>query len=151
MRDRTHQMLDLATDLGVGYIDVARSYGLAELFLADWLERHPSSEMTIGSKWGYRYVGEWQMDAAVHEVKDHSLSALQSSVDGRAAGCSGGRLRLYQIHSATPDTGVLVDRRGPRRTGPDRRGRGGGDRSQHQRRPARRRRSSAPWRPRWMG
>ncbi len=108
MRDRTHQMLDLATDLGVRYIDVARSYGLAELFLAGWLERHPSSDMTIGSKWGYRYVGGWQMDAPVHEVKDHSLSALQTQW-AESRRLLGGRLRLYQIHSATPDTGVLDD------------------------------------------
>ncbi len=108
MRDRAHQMLDLATDLGVRYIDVARSYGLAELFLAEWLERHPSSEMTVGSKWGYRYVGDWQMDASVHEVKDHSLSALQTQW-AESRRLLGGQLRLYQIHSATPDTGVLED------------------------------------------
>ena len=101
-------MLDLATDLGVGYIDVARSYGLAELFLAEWLERQPSSEITIGSKWGYRYVGKWQMDAPVHEVKDHSLTALQSQW-AESRRLLGGRLRLYQIHSATLDTGVLED------------------------------------------
>ena len=33
----------------IGYIDVARSYGLAERFLADWLQGYPTTEMTIGS------------------------------------------------------------------------------------------------------
>ncbi len=108
MRERTSQMLDLAAAIGVGYIDVARSYGLAEQFLAEWLEDHPSSELTIGSKWGYRYVGEWQMDVPVHEVKDHSLDALQSQWK-TSRRLLGRRLRLYQIHSATLETGVLGD------------------------------------------
>ena len=108
LRDRTHRMLDLATELGIGYIDVARSYGLAERFLADWLQGHPTTEMTIGSKWGYRYVGEWQVEAAVHEVKDHSLAALRAQWR-ESRQLLGTRLRLYQIHSATPDTGVLSD------------------------------------------
>jgi aryl-alcohol dehydrogenase-like predicted oxidoreductase len=108
LAERTHQMLDLATELGIGYVDVARSYGLAEQFLADWLQGDPTTEMTIGSKWGYRYVGEWRLDTAVHEVKDHSLAALRAQWR-ESRQLLGARLRLYQIHSATPDTGVLSD------------------------------------------
>ena len=37
MRRRASEMLDAATALGIGYVDVARGYGLAEDFLAGWL------------------------------------------------------------------------------------------------------------------
>ena len=36
----------------------------------------PVQRLVVGSKWGYRYVGEFRMDAAVHEVKEHSVSML---------------------------------------------------------------------------
>ena len=108
MREQTNRVLDLAAALGLGYVDVARSYGLAEWFLAGWLEDHPSSDLTIGSKWGYRYVGDWQMDASVHEVKDHSLTALEEQW-AESRRLLGSSLRLYQIHSVTLDTGVLED------------------------------------------
>ena len=48
------------------------------------------------------------MDVAVHEVKDHSLDALQSQWK-TSRRLLGRRLRLYQIHSATLETGVLGD------------------------------------------
>ena len=32
---------------------------------------------TISSKWGYAYVGNWDRDAAVHEVKDHTLAQFE--------------------------------------------------------------------------
>ena len=91
----------------IGYIDVARSYGLAERFLADWLQGHPTTEMTIGSKWGYRYVGEWQVDAAVRG--EGPLAGRLARQWRESRQLLGTRLRLYQIHSATPDTGVLSD------------------------------------------
>src|ERR1700748_2589288 len=52
---RCHAMLDLAYDAGVRYVDAARSYGLAEQFLASWLERRGlrMGAVTVGSKWGY--------------------------------------------------------------------------------------------------
>src|SRR6201991_3232290 len=58
-------------------IDAARSYGRAEEFLAGWLAARPDlDDVVVGSKWGYRYVGGWRLDAPVHEVKDHSLAAF---------------------------------------------------------------------------
>jgi aryl-alcohol dehydrogenase-like predicted oxidoreductase len=81
MRTRAHQLLDEALRSGVRYFDAARSYGLAEEFLGSWLRGRGSSLprlTTCGSKWGYRYVGDWRMDAKVHEVKDHSISALRT-------------------------------------------------------------------------
>ena len=110
LRDRSHELLDEAHRLGIRYVDVARSYGRAEEFLASWLALRPAlaAEMTIGSKWGYTYVGDWQLDAAVHEVKDHSLATLRRQL-GESRALLGGRLALYQVHSATLESGVLED------------------------------------------
>ena len=78
MEARTHDVLDAAWDAGVRYVDCARSYGLAERFLGSWLASHPGrrERLVVGSKWGYRYVGEFRMDAAVHEIKEHSVAML---------------------------------------------------------------------------
>lgn len=105
---RTREILDAAVAAGIGYVDVARSYGRAEEFLARWLADHPEVSVRVGSKWGYRYVGDWQLDAAVHEVKDHSLAAFTEQRDQSLA-LLGGRLSVYSVHSATPATGVLDD------------------------------------------
>ncbi|WP_232666100.1 aldo/keto reductase [Pseudonocardia sp. TRM90224] len=109
LRARTASVLDTAYAAGIRYIDVARSYGRAEEFLAGWLAAHPEvDDVEIGSKWGYRYVGEWQLGADVHEVKDHSASAFHEQLAETAA-LLGPRLGTYHVHSATLDTGVLAD------------------------------------------
>jgi len=111
LEHRCHEVLTAAYDAGVRYVDVARSYGLAEAFLASWFADPTRShgDVTVGSKWGYTYVGAWRVDASVHEVKDHSLEALRRQIIETRAWLDG-RLNLYQIHSATLDSGVLDDR-----------------------------------------
>jgi aryl-alcohol dehydrogenase-like predicted oxidoreductase len=106
---RTHALLDAAVTAGVRYVDVARSYGRAEEFVASWLATRDVPDVEVGSKWGYRYVGDWRRDAAVHEVKDHSIGAFleQWPLTARHLGA---RLGRYLIHSATLDTGALTDR-----------------------------------------
>lgn len=112
MEQRCHQMLDAAVAAGVRYVDAARSYGLAEDFLGRWLaSRQPAAgALTIGSKWGYAYVGGWQLDAPLHEIKDLSVGTLRRQIEESRTRL-GQRLHLYQIHSATLESGVLEDHR----------------------------------------
>jgi aryl-alcohol dehydrogenase-like predicted oxidoreductase len=51
-----------------------------------------------GSKWGYRYVADWQSQAKVHEVKEHTLSLLREQL-AESRESLGDYLGLYQIHS----------------------------------------------------
>jgi len=110
MERRCHDMLDAAYASGVRYVDAARSYGRAEEFLASWLHaRHLApGALTIGSKWGYRYVGAWDMAAPVQESKDHSLAMFRDQLPQTTA-LLGPHLDLYQVHSATLESGVLDD------------------------------------------
>jgi aryl-alcohol dehydrogenase-like predicted oxidoreductase len=110
MEQRCHAMLDAAYAGGVRYVDAARSYGLAEMFLAHWLDARAlkAGSIAIGSKWGYTYTAGWRPDAAVHEVKDHSVGNLRKQFAETRA-LLGDWLSLYQIHSATLESGVLSD------------------------------------------
>lgn len=110
MRARTVEVLGAAYAGGIRYIDAARSYGLAEDFLAGWLAARPDvDDVHVASKWGYRYVGEWRMEADAHEVKDHSMAAFDAQV-GETRALLGDRLDLYQVHSVTEDSPLLGDR-----------------------------------------
>ena len=106
MRSRAHALLDEAYEAGVRYFDVARSYGRAEEFLAQWLPGH--DDAIVGSKWGYTYTAGWQVTADVHETKDHSVAAFDRQIAETRA-LLGARLDLYQIHSVTPDSPALTD------------------------------------------
>jgi aryl-alcohol dehydrogenase-like predicted oxidoreductase len=103
-------VLDAAWDAGIRYFDVARSYGRGEAFLGRWLQDRSidPGAVTIGSKWGYTYTADWSVDADVHEVKDHSLATLERQWPETQSHLAS-YLDLYQIHSATLDTGVLDD------------------------------------------
>ncbi len=112
MERRCHSVLDAAYADGIRYFDAARSYGLAEAFLGRWLRtRDPSrTDVTVGSKWGYTYTADWKPNARVHEVKDLSVETLERQIaESRTE--LGDCLSLYQIHSATLESGVLEDRR----------------------------------------
>ena len=63
--------------------------------------------MTVGSKWGYTYTAGWQVDADPPEVKDLSVDTLRRQI-GETRGLLE-HLALYQIHSATVESGVLED------------------------------------------
>nr|WP_228508472.1 aldo/keto reductase [Herbiconiux sp. VKM Ac-1786] len=111
MRERAHSLLDAAWFLGIRYLDAARSYGRAEQFLGSWLAAHPGrrDELTIGSKWGYEYLGDWQVDAPVHERKEHSLRMLDRQWP-ETLDALGTAPDVYLVHSVTPDSPALTDR-----------------------------------------
>ncbi|MEM1220097.1 MAG: aldo/keto reductase [Bacteroidota bacterium] len=103
----TYHMLDRALALGIRYVDAARSYGRSEVFLSNWIGQRSDlpSDFRVGSKWGYTYTADWQIQAEVHEVKEHSLANFV-----RQWGLSQKLLpflKLYQVHSATLDSGIL--------------------------------------------
>ena len=111
LRARTFAVLDRAYAAGVRYFDAARSYGLAEEFLGGWLaDRGAGGDgfVFVASKWGYTYTAGWRMDASEHEVKDLSVEQLRRQL-AETREHLGSWLRLYQIHSATLDSGVLED------------------------------------------
>ena len=109
LRHRSHELLDQAYAAGVRYFDVARSYGRAEQFLAEWLRRREDVDnVVVGSKWGYTYTADWRVDAEVHEVKDHTVGTFERQMN-ETRSLLGTRLDLYQIHSVTPDSAALTD------------------------------------------
>jgi aryl-alcohol dehydrogenase-like predicted oxidoreductase len=110
LQERCDQVCDAAWEGGIRWFDAARSYGRAEEFLAGWLTRRRTrpEDVTVSSKWGYTYTADWQVDAEVPEVKDHSAAALARQWPETDA-LLGRWLRLYQVHSATLESGILDD------------------------------------------
>ena len=108
MRAASWEVLDQAYAAGVRWVDVARSYGRAEEFLAGWLAARSPAGLTVSSKWGYAYVGDWRLDAPVHEVKEHSLARFTAQWAETSA-LLGPALSLYQVHSLTADSPLFDD------------------------------------------
>jgi aryl-alcohol dehydrogenase-like predicted oxidoreductase len=108
MEQRAYAVLDAARDSGIRYFDAARSYGLGEKFLGSWLKSRAIStgSVTVGSKWGYTYTANWKIEAQAHEIKEHSLASLERQWPESLA-LLDGYLNIYQIHSATAESGVL--------------------------------------------
>jgi aryl-alcohol dehydrogenase-like predicted oxidoreductase len=106
LQARSFDVLDAAYAGGVRYLDAARSYGRAEAFLGAWLDDRRPADVVVGSKWGYVYTADWEVDADPPEVKHHDVDTLRRQLEETRA-LLGDRLALYQIHSATPDSGVL--------------------------------------------
>ena len=111
LRARARATLDAAVDAGVRWVDAARSYGRAEEFLGGWLaDRGPdrTDGITVSSKWGYRYTADWDPDATVHEVKEHTLPRFRTQL-AETREILGEHLALYQVHSLTADSPLLDD------------------------------------------
>ncbi len=99
------QVLEDAYNRGIRYFDTAPGYGLAEKLLLDWLQTKNDPSIVVSTKWGYTYVANFDPEATQHEIKEHSLSKL--NVQWKVSKKLLPSLKVYQIHSATFDTGVL--------------------------------------------
>ena len=65
-------------------------------------------DVVVSSKWGYEYTAGWRVDAEHHEIKELSAERLRTQW-AESQALLGEWLALYQIHSATLDSGVLDD------------------------------------------
>lgn len=115
--DKMQKQADLVLDClfakstGRPWIDCARSYGLSEQFVGEYLRRNNIKPVDVycSSKWGYTYVADWNVKlekGAPHEVKDHSVANFLKQIE-ETNELMGEYLDLYQIHSATFESGVL--------------------------------------------
>jgi aryl-alcohol dehydrogenase-like predicted oxidoreductase len=106
LRARTFAVLEYAYAAGIRDFDVARSYGRGEEFLGEWLRAHNPSGVRVSSKWGYIYTAGWEVAHDPPEVKHHDLATFRRQLAETRENL-GEWLTLYQIHSATPESGVL--------------------------------------------
>mmetsp|Transcript_8040 Transcript_8040/g.13312 ORF Transcript_8040/g.13312 Transcript_8040/m.13312 type:complete len:333 (-) Transcript_8040:57-1055(-) len=107
------QLFQLSSSTALPWLDCARSYGLSEKFVGEYLRSNKIApdDVHVSSKWGYTYVAEWNIelnDGQPHEVKDHSVENFLKQVE-QTAECLGEYVDLYQVHSATFDSGILAN------------------------------------------
>ena len=104
-RKHSFQVLEDAYNLGIRYFDTAPGYGLAERLVLEWLQTKNDKTIEIATKWGYTYTANFDTNATIHEVKEHSLAKLNEQWGFSKQLLP--YLKVYQIHSATLETGVL--------------------------------------------
>ncbi|RED43625.1 aryl-alcohol dehydrogenase-like predicted oxidoreductase [Winogradskyella eximia] len=99
------EVLEDAYNKGIRYFDTSPGYGIAEQLLLQWLKTKNDPSIQVSTKWGYTYVANFDPNATQHEVKEHSLNKLNEQWEFSKELLP--YLKVYQIHSATFDTGVL--------------------------------------------
>ena len=104
-KKNSFSVLETAYNKGVRYFDTAPGYGLAEALVVEWLQTKNDASIQIATKWGYTYTANFNENATVHEVKEHSLAKLNAQWNFSKQLLP--YLKVYQIHSATIETGVL--------------------------------------------
>ena len=104
-KKQSFAVLENAYNLGVRYFDTAPGYGLAEELILEWLQTKKDKTIEAATKWGYTYTANFDANATIHEVKEHSLSKLKAQWNFSKKLLP--YLKVYQIHSATLETGIL--------------------------------------------
>lgn len=105
-KENALKVLDLAYARGIRFFDTAPSYGKGEAFLKDWDHLRNHSDAVLSTKWGYTYVANWQLGYnGSHEIKEHSIEKLLEQWEVSKELIP--KLKVYQIHSATLESGVL--------------------------------------------
>ncbi|WP_025741398.1 aldo/keto reductase [Aquimarina pacifica] len=106
-RKRSLSTIEYAYKKGIRYFDTAPGYGLAEELLIDWAKSKQDPTIEIGTKWGYTYTANFDPNATIHEVKEHSLSKLNEQWQQSKKFLS--NLKIYQVHSATFESNILTN------------------------------------------
>ncbi|MGY5353137.1 aldo/keto reductase [Wenyingzhuangia sp. IMCC45533] len=109
-RNNALDILNTAYKLGIRYFDTAPSYGKGEEFLKEWQNINTYCDTELATKWGYTYVANWELgyDGA-HEIKEHSINKLIEQWEVSKTLLP--NLKVYQIHSATLESGVLENQK----------------------------------------
>lgn len=108
-RANAYKVLDLAYDNGIRFFDTAPSYGKGEAFLMEWMQLRKHKDVVLSTKWGYTYVANWEIGyTGAHEIKEHSLNKLDEQWETSKNLLP--ELAVYQIHSATFESGVLENK-----------------------------------------
>lgn len=98
-------VLEVAYNQGIRYFDTAPNYGIAEELVLNWAKAKADKTIEIATKWGYSYTANFDIDAEIHEVKEHSLANLNRQWEFSKGLLP--NLTTYQIHSATFETKIL--------------------------------------------
>jgi len=107
-KNNAFKVLDESYNLGLRDFDVAPSYGLGEQFLQDWNDSRDYNDVHLSTKFGYTYVANWEIGYnGKHEIKEHSLAKLNEQWKISKALLPS--LKIYQVHSATLDSGILTN------------------------------------------
>ena len=108
-RQNAIYVLDESYANGIRFFDTAPSYGRGESFLMEWNALRKYTDVTLSTKWGYTYVANWKLGyKGSHEIKDHSLEKLLEQWEDSKTLIP--NLKVYQIHSATLESGVLENK-----------------------------------------
>jgi aryl-alcohol dehydrogenase-like predicted oxidoreductase len=107
-KKHSFQVLEDAYNSGIRYFDTAPGYGLAEGLVLEWLKTKNDKTIEIATKWGYTYTANFDTNSTIHEVKEHSLAKLNEQWGYSKLLLP--YLKVYQIHSATLETGVLKNK-----------------------------------------
>jgi aryl-alcohol dehydrogenase-like predicted oxidoreductase len=104
-KEKGLQVLEVAYNRDVRHFDTSPGYGIAEALMVGWLKEKNDLSIQVSTKWGYTYVANFDPNAKEHEVKEHSLANLNKQWEFSQQLLP--YLKVYQIHSATFDSGVL--------------------------------------------
>ena len=99
------ELLNFAADSGITHFDTSSGYGIAEDMLLNFLKDNKRENISVSTKWGYTYAANFESNPEKHEIKEHSLNKLNEQWEKSKLLLP--YLSAYQIHSVTPDSGVL--------------------------------------------
>lgn len=82
MQSQANTVMDQLFQHPNAWLDCARSYGLSERFVGEYLRssKIKPDDIYVSSKWGYTYVADWNIELGEgepHEVKDHSMEVSE--------------------------------------------------------------------------